>query len=104
MALALKAVFELVIALVVGSAVGFGVAYGLVVWLGPSALVEPAALGWAAVGALRGASGIGPHDRSGGRTAGPTTLGPMAPTGAAGRSPLGGAPGAGGLGVVPAAG
>ena len=50
-ALAVKAVLELVIALVVGSAVGFGVAYGLVVWLGPSALVEPAALGWAAVGA-----------------------------------------------------
>jgi putative ABC transport system permease protein len=50
-ALAVKAVLELVIALVVGSAVGFGVAYGLVVWLGPSALVEPAALWWAAVGA-----------------------------------------------------
>ncbi|MGH9111464.1 MAG: hypothetical protein ACRDZN_04075 [Acidimicrobiales bacterium] len=49
-ALGVKAVLELVIALVAGGAAGFGLAYGLVVWLGPSSLVEPAALRWAAVG------------------------------------------------------
>ncbi len=49
-ALGMKAVLELVIALVVGGAAGFGLAYGIVVWLGPSSLVEPAALGWAAAG------------------------------------------------------
>ena len=51
-ALGLKAVLELVLALVAGSAAGLGVAYGLVVWLGPSALIEPAALGWAAACAV----------------------------------------------------
>jgi putative ABC transport system permease protein len=49
-ALGAKAVLELAIALVVGGAAGLGLAYGLVVWLGPSPLVEPAAAGWAAVG------------------------------------------------------
>lgn len=49
-ALGVKAVLELAIALVVGGAAGFGLAYGLVVWLGPSSLIEPAALRWAAVG------------------------------------------------------
>jgi putative ABC transport system permease protein len=46
-ALGAKAVLELVIAVLAGSVAGLAVAYGLVVWLGPSTLVEPAALGWA---------------------------------------------------------
>ncbi|HZA78303.1 MAG TPA: FtsX-like permease family protein [Acidimicrobiales bacterium] len=48
--LGLKAVLELAVALLVGSTAGVGLAYGLVVWLGPSTVVEPAAIGWAAAG------------------------------------------------------
>lgn len=44
-AVGLKAVLELLAPLVVGSAAGLGLAYALVVWLGPSSLLEPAALG-----------------------------------------------------------
>lgn len=58
-ALGLKAVLEMSIALVVGAAVGVGAAYGMVVWLGPSPVLERAALGRAAVGgvvALAGAA------------------------------------------------
>jgi putative ABC transport system permease protein len=48
-ALGLKAVLELVVALIVGGAAGLGLAYGLVAWLGPSSLLEPAAVVRAAV-------------------------------------------------------
>ncbi len=52
-ALALKAVLELAGALLVGSAAGVGLAYGLVVSVGPSPTLEPAAIGRAAwVGAV----------------------------------------------------
>lgn len=47
--LGLKAVLELVPALLVGSAAGVGLAYALVRWLGPSPVVEPTAVAWAAV-------------------------------------------------------
>ncbi|HEX6417997.1 MAG TPA: FtsX-like permease family protein [Acidimicrobiales bacterium] len=43
-----KAVLELAAPLVAGSAGGVGLAYGLVVWLGPSPVVEPAAVARAA--------------------------------------------------------
>ncbi|MGH9114018.1 MAG: FtsX-like permease family protein [Acidimicrobiales bacterium] len=51
-ALGVKSVLELVIPLVVGAAAGFALAYALVVWLGPSSLLEPAAIRWAGLGAV----------------------------------------------------
>jgi len=47
--LGLKAALELVPALLAGSAAGVGLAYGLMRWLGPSPVIEPAAVAWAAV-------------------------------------------------------
>jgi putative ABC transport system permease protein len=43
-AVGLKAVLELATALLLGSAAGVALAYGLVVWLGPSPTLEPAAI------------------------------------------------------------
>jgi putative ABC transport system permease protein len=57
--LGVKAVLELVLPLAVGAAAGVGLAYGLVVWLGPSPDVEPAAVAgatWAGLAALAGAA------------------------------------------------
>jgi putative ABC transport system permease protein len=47
--LGLKAVLELVPALLAGSTAGVCLAYGLTRWLGPSPVVEPTAVAWAAV-------------------------------------------------------
>jgi putative ABC transport system permease protein len=47
--LGLKAALELLPALLAGSAAGVGLAYGLMRWLGPSPVIEPAAVAWAAV-------------------------------------------------------
>jgi putative ABC transport system permease protein len=47
--LGVKAVLELALALAVGSAAGVGLAYGIVLWLGPSQRLEPAALRQAAL-------------------------------------------------------
>jgi putative ABC transport system permease protein len=47
--LGLKAALELVPALLAGSAAGVGLAYGVMRWLGPSPVLEPAAVLWAAV-------------------------------------------------------
>lgn len=54
-AVALKAVLELAGALLVGSAAGVVLAFGLVVWVGPSPTLEPAAVvraSWVGAGAL----------------------------------------------------
>jgi putative ABC transport system permease protein len=44
MALGAKAVLELAVPLIAGSALGIGLAYAIVMWLGPSTVLEPAAV------------------------------------------------------------
>jgi putative ABC transport system permease protein len=52
-----KAVLELSIPLVIGGMAGIALAYGAVVWLGPSPVLEPAAVGQAALGGVLGLLG-----------------------------------------------